>query len=206
MNDVVYTIGHSTHSMEKLLELLARHEITAVADVRSRPYSRFNPQFNRESIAPALKAGGIAYVFLGQELGARSEDQSCYVEGKVQYDLLAQTDLFRAGVQRVVEGISKYRLALMCAEKDPLVCHRAILVCRHLVARRVQVGHILEDGRIESHEDALVRLLRENGSQGAELFRSHDEMVEEAYALRGEKIAYSAGNPTGEAEMRGVGR
>ncbi len=206
MKDVVYTIGHSTHSMDKLIELLARHEITAVADVRSRPYSRFNPQFNRELISLALKKAGVAYVFLGQELGARSEDQRCYVDGKVQYDLLAQTELFQSGMQRVIEGISKYRLALMCAEKDPLVCHRAILVCRHLVARRVHVEHIREDGRLESHADALVRLLRENGSQGPELFRSRDEMVEEAYSLRGEKIAYSAASPNEEEEMRGMGR
>src|ERR1700704_3164996 len=120
MTEAVYTIGHSTHSIEKFVELLGRAQITAVSDVRSRPYSRMNPQFNRENLKQSLSANGIKYVFLGKELGARSEDHSCYRNGQVQYDLLARTDLFKQGIERILEGTQKYRVALMCAEKEPL--------------------------------------------------------------------------------------
>lgn len=188
---IVYTIGHSTHSTDTLIELLRMHDVTAIADVRSSPYSRFNPQFNREILKSELKRPGIAYVFLGNELGARSEDSRCYVGGKVQYDLLAQTEVFQEGLRRVARGATKQRIALLCAEKDPLTCHRTILVCRHLVDRGVGIRHILEDGRLESHDDALHRLLRELGIAEPQLFRGYDELISEAYARRGEQIAYS---------------
>lgn len=206
MNSTVYTIGHSTHPAEKVVDLLRRHRVTTLTDVRSRPYSRMNPQFNREAFSTELKAVGIAYVFLGRELGARSEDRNCYVEGKVQYELLARTELFQAGLERVIQGMTSHRVALMCAEKDPLTCHRAILVCRHLVARGVDVKHILEDGRLESHDDAISRLLRELGLPECDLFRSRNEIVEEAYSKRGEQIAYSELNPAEEQNLRGVVR
>lgn len=190
--EVVYTIGHSTHSQEKLVSLLTRHGITAVADVRSHPYSRFNPQFNRECLNEALKRSGIAYVFLGNELGARSEDPRCFAGGKVQYDLLAQTELFQQGLSRIVTGVtSGERVALMCAEKDPLTCHRAVLVCRHLATRGIEARHILEDGRLESHDEALTRLLKELDIAEPQLFRSRDELITEAYERRGEQIAYA---------------
>jgi uncharacterized protein (DUF488 family) len=187
---IVYTVGHSTHTFSRFVDLLERNEITAIADVRSQPYSRINPQFNREILRTRLKDVGIAYVFMGRELGVRSEDDSCYVNGKVQYDLLAKTALFQEGIARVEQGSSSHRIVLMCAEKDPLACHRCILVCRHLVQRDSEVQHILEDGRLECHQDALTRLLAELGIGRADLFRSRDELVCEAYTRRGEQIAY----------------
>lgn len=126
----VFTVGHSTHSVEHFIGLLKQHDVAAIADVRSKPYSRMNPQFNRDDLKETLGERGIAYVFLGKELGARSEDQACYHAGKVRYDLLAQTDLFNRGLERVREGARSLVLALMCAEKDPLACHRTILIAR----------------------------------------------------------------------------
>jgi uncharacterized protein (DUF488 family) len=201
---LLYTIGHSTHSTETLIELLTRHGITAIADVRSSPHSRFNPQFNRENLRMDLKRLGIAYVFLGSELGARSEDPRCYVEGKVQYDRLARTELFQEGLRRITRGVSKKKIALMCAEKDPLTCHRAILICRHLPADDIGVQHILEDGRLESHADALTRLQRELDIGEPELFRSRDELIIEAYSRRGEQIAYSKMQLPQEGSVRGA--
>lgn len=191
MADALYTIGHSTHTAQRVIELLRLHSVTALADVRSHPHSRINPQFNRESFSEQLKACGIKYVFLGLELGARTEDSSCYREGKIQYDLLARTDVFQSGLERARQGMTTHRVALMCAEKDPLTCHRAILVCRHLVSRGVDVEHILEDGRLETHEHALSRLLSEHGLADTDLFKSRDELIEEAYSRRGQQIAYA---------------
>lgn len=190
MNNLVYTIGHSTHSTERLINLLVRHGITAVADVRSQPYSRTNPQFNREALQANLKDAEIAYVFLGRELGARTEDPSCYVRGRVQYDRLARTDLFRQGIQRILTGMSTHQIALLCAEKDPLVCHRTILVGRHLVAQGVSLIHILETGELESHDSAVARLLRQFGIPETDLLRSHTEIVAEALDRRANEIAY----------------
>lgn len=206
MADLVYTVGHSTHSMEKLIELLIAHGVTAVADVRSQPYSRINAEFNRESLRADLKTAGIAYAFLGRELGARSDDRSCYVEGKVQYDLLARTALFQEGLTRLAQGIRRHRIALMCAEKDPLTCHRAILVCRHLAAQGIGAQHILEHGRLESHDDALTRLLAELGIAEHDLFRSRDGLIVEAYSRRGQQIAYTEKEPSSEEPVPGVQR
>jgi uncharacterized protein (DUF488 family) len=187
---VIFTIGHSTHSSATLIELLKAHDMTAVADVRSQPYSRMNPQFNRETFQVDLKGAGIRYVFLGQELGARTTDRGCFADGKVQYDRLARTPLFQEGLARIETGLRRHRIALLCAEKDPLTCHRTILVCRHLVARGIQAKHILGDGRLENHEEALLRLMSEVGIDHRDLFRSGEDLIAEAYAKRAQQIAY----------------
>lgn len=206
MAEYVYTIGHSTHSTKKLIQLLAGHDVTAVADVRSQPYSRTNPQFNRESLRAELKTASIAYVFLGRELGARTENRGCYIDGHVQYDLLARTVLFQEGLTRIAQGIGSHRIALMCAEKDPLMCHRAILVCRHLTVRGITAQHIVENGRLESHEDAVTRLLEELDIPERDLFRTRDDLIIEAYSRRGQQIAYREEQPTGEQIAVGVQR
>ncbi len=190
MADEVYTIGHSTHPIETFVGLLKAASITAVSDVRSRPYSRMNPQFNRENLKKALSAAGIKYVFLGKELGARSEDPSCYRNGQVQYDILAKTELFKQGIDRVLAGAKKYRIALMCAEKEPLDCHRTILVARKLAEQGVQVSHILADGSIETHEHAIERLIAMLDVPREDMFRSREAAIGEAYAWQSNQIAY----------------
>jgi uncharacterized protein (DUF488 family) len=183
------------------MALLKQHGIKALCDIRSRPYSRMNPQFNRENLKKSLREHGIVYVFLGKELGAQSEDSSCYLRGKVQYDRLARTDLFRKGLDRVSDGIKKYRLVLMCAEKDPLECHRAILVARHLEALHTTVEHILEDGSIESHGKTLNRLLQQLHLPEQDLFRSREDMIEEAYRIQSERIAYEEGEASSDGDQ-----
>jgi uncharacterized protein (DUF488 family) len=207
MTDCVYTIGHSTHSTDRLIQLLIGHGVTALADVRSQPYSRVNPQFNRESLRTAMKTAGISYVFLGRELGARPADRRCYIDGQVQYDLLARTALFQEGLARVAQGLTSHRVALMCAEKDPLTCHRTILVCRHLRAVcSISAQHILGDGRLESHEDALTRLLTELNMRDRDLFQNWDDLVLEAYSRRGQQIAYNEKQPEREKTSSEVHR
>lgn len=143
----------------------------------------------------ALRAASIHYVFLGNELGARSEDKRCYRNGQVQYDLLAETEIFKQGIKRVMEGARMYRVALMCAEKEPLECHRTILVARKLVDEGVPVRHILGDGRLEAHEHAIERLITNLRVLQTDMFRSHDAAVKEAYAIQGNAIAYREQSP-----------
>jgi len=186
----IFTIGHSNHAVEIFLDLLRQHAIDAIADVRSSPYSRHSPQFNRELLEQELKQQGIRYVFLGQELGARPADQSCYDNGKVSFVRLAQTELFKTGLARVLQGSQRYRIALMCAEKEPLDCHRTILVARSLVAQGASVQHILADGRLESYESALRRLLPLVGLPTEDLFQPWEQLATEALTRQSQRIAY----------------
>jgi uncharacterized protein (DUF488 family) len=190
MRNEIYTVGHSVHTIEKFVGILQSYEITAVADVRSTPYSRRNPQFNREDLKTALKSVAIQYVFLGKELGARSEDQCCYVDDQVQYTLLAKTPLFHLVSKRLLEGVRSHKIALMCAEKDPLDCHRTILVARPLAETGLKIMHILSDGGVESHDAALERLVDRLKFGAEDLFRSRSISVEEAYEKQAQRIAY----------------
>lgn len=192
MSQQLFTIGHSRHTFSHFLDLLKRHQISAICDVRSTPYSQFCPHFNREPFRRELKLHNIAYVFLGEELGGRSSDASCYdTDGRVRYDRISDTDTFRQGMRRVKEGMNKYRIALMCTEKDPLTCHRTILICRHLRREKdLSVLHILEDGQTESHEESELRLLQLARMEQANLFESFQDRLEEAYDYQGKRIAY----------------
>jgi uncharacterized protein (DUF488 family) len=186
----VLTIGHSTHAPEVFLGLLRMHGVGAVADVRSSPFSRFNPQFSRDVLEQWLKDNGIRYVFLGRELGARSEDRSCYENGRVQYARLAQTPLFQSGLDRVIQGAVRYRIVLMCAEKEPLECHRTLLVAKALATRGVPVLHIHTDGHLEAQEAAMERLLDMTGVPKEDLFRSKEELLAQAINRQEQKVAY----------------
>ena len=176
----IFTIGHSNHSLEDFLALLSKHGVTAVADVRSVPWSRFNAHFSRNALAAALKAQDIHYVYLGQELGGRPKDPALYdAGGQVRYERVAQTSNFRAGVARVVDGAAQHRIALMCAEKEPLDCHRTHLVAQALDADGVEVMHILADGELEGHARTMDRLMVNSGEKlDGDLFP--DELIDEA--------------------------
>jgi uncharacterized protein (DUF488 family) len=186
----LYTIGHSNHSLEIFLSLLQQHSITALCDVRSHPYSKHHPQFSYQFLKEELKKHGIVYVFLGKELGARSTDSGCYKEGKVQYARLAQTQIFQEGLNRLNKGIESYRIALMCAEKDPLNCHRTILICRHLRTTDLMIKHILEDGRVETQTEAEQRLIDRLNLPKPNLLTNFENLIEQAYNIQDQKIAY----------------
>lgn len=197
----VLTIGHSTHAIEAFIALLRRHHVGAVADVRSAPYSRFNPQFNREPFAEALGAEGIRYVYLGNALGGRSEDPACYEDGRIRYDRVAATESFRSGLARVVRGAARYRVALMCAEKEPIECHRTLLVSRALVDEQgVDVAHIHADGRLEPHGEAMNRLLDILGLPREDLYRTREELIATAVARQSERVAYVDDKPAPRTE------
>ena len=188
----LYTIGHSNHDMNHFVALLREHRITAIADVRQFPYSKYVPQFNRESLSSQLRDQGVEYVFLGHYLGARPKDPSCYTDGRVDFRKLCTTSYFVDGLTRVHRGIAKYRVALMCAEKDPIMCHRTVLVCRNMRHPQLQILHILEDAELEDNRDSETRLLQRHNLWTPDLFRTRDELVEEAYDKQGYQMAASA--------------
>jgi len=188
--DTVLTIGHSTHSIEAFEALLRQHGVSGVADIRSVPFSRYNPQFNEAAVESSLQSCGIRYEFLGRELGARPDDPSCYEDGRVQYARLARQELFLHGLDRVIQLAHEYRVALMCAEKEPLDCHRTLLVAPELIERGLSVAHILADGRVEPHQATMARLLDAVGTAQADLFRSQSELLKEALARQQERVAY----------------
>jgi uncharacterized protein (DUF488 family) len=177
------------------------NSISAIADVRSCPYSRMNPQFNQEPLKTQLQMAGIAYAPLGWELGARSDDRSCYENGKVQYDRLARTPLFRAGLKRLLEGVQTHRVALLCAEKDPITCHRMVLVCHELRREPLDIFHILADGSLESNAEAERRMVAAVSLPEHDLFTSGDEMIDEAYRLQGDRIAWVETEPDNSGDL-----
>lgn len=186
----VLTIGHSTHDISTFVNMLRQHEITAVADVRSTPMSRFTPQFNQKAVKDSLRNAGIRYVFLGKELGARTENAACYINGQVQYDRLARTVEFASGIERLLKGTRTERIAIMCSEGEPLDCHRTVLVARTLADRNVPIGHIHGDGLIETHAMAMRRLMAKFGLEQADLLHTAAERLEQALRRQEDRIAY----------------
>jgi uncharacterized protein (DUF488 family) len=151
----VYTVGHSSHASEEFLRLLTENRIEVVVDTRSAPYSKFAPQFDRETIQRDLTERGVKYLFLGAELGGRPSNSAYYDgRGHVLYSKITKDAAFIAGIERLERGIAGFRVALMCGEEDPAHCHRRLLVGRVLTERGHETLHIRGDGRVES--DAAV--------------------------------------------------
>jgi uncharacterized protein (DUF488 family) len=190
MPESIYTIGHSNRSITEFLEIISHYGISAVADVRSSPYSKVFPQFNRTALHEALEGRGVSYVFLGVELGGRTNDLTCYDSGKLNYVKLGNSCLFQAGLSRIRAGMAKYRIAILCSEKDPLLCHRALLIARQLEAQGTQVEHILEVNVAEEHSKSVGRLLRLLQLETTHLFKTPEDVVDMAYGLQADKIAY----------------
>lgn len=200
MRPSLFTIGHSDHDITRLLELLHEYQIDAVADVRSQPYSRHHPQFNRETLIDALKTIDARYVFLGRELGARRSEPESYRDNRARYDLIRHLPAFREGLARIQKGIETNRIALLCAEKDPVTCHRAILVCRELRSLPVDILHIRENGLCETTASIETRLLNHWGLDHLDLFTGRSELIEVAYDKQAERIAYVASDNAPQTE------
>jgi uncharacterized protein (DUF488 family) len=188
-NGILYTVGHSNRSLDEFVELLHACSVTAIADVRSQPYSRRVPHFNHDQLYNSLRDNGIAYVFLGEELGARRKESCCYVNGQARYELIEKTPGFQSGLNRIRKGIQTYTIALMCAEKDPLTCHRTILISKAL-RDELNIQHIIGPGQIESHIDAERRLMRIWGISKEDLFMDTTELLHDVYRKQAAEIAY----------------
>jgi uncharacterized protein (DUF488 family) len=187
----VFTIGHSTHPIERFVELLRGQAVEVLADVRSTPFSRFNPQFNRVSLAKSLESAGIRYEFRGETLCARSTDPACFENGRVSYARLADSAPFKRGIEQLLGAAATHRVAIMCAEKEPLDCHRTILVGRVLERHGVTVRHILADGSVEENRQTLERLSARLKLPADDLFSGSPERFETAYEQQGARIGYA---------------
>jgi len=202
MSNTLFTIAYSGRSIEEFIALLEEHKITALCDVRSVPYSSRNPQFNREPLKKVLKSHNIEYVFLGEELGARPKDPSCYVDRKALYQKIAQSTFFKKGLERIRLGMQKdYVLALMCAERDPMACHRSILICRKMRDWLIDIRHIIDHDTTETQADLEKRLI-EQLKLPPDLFKNTDSktLVERAYEIQADRIAYVEKGEWGQDE------
>lgn len=184
----LFTIGHSNHKLERFVELLRGAGVEAVADVRTRPVSRFCPQFNKAALESSLSGAGIAYVFMGKELGGRPDDPALYRDGTADFEKIAKSEAFREGLELMMADARKHRVALMCSEKGPLDCHRCLLVGRALGERGVAVQHILADGSPVSQTQIEEELL---AGSSDDLFAPREERLAAAYRARASKVAFA---------------
>ena len=169
------------------------YQVTVIADVRSNPYSKYSTQFNKDVLENALRDVNIEYVFLGRELGAHRSEDGCYIDGQAKYTRIAQLPTFQHGLERVLQEVEHYRVALMCSESDPITCHRTILVCRELkrICPDLKIIHILGDGteRQDTSEKRLINIHKLQPELFGDL-TSTSGLIEKAYDLQAEKIAF----------------
>lgn len=154
----IYTVGHSDHTIGALIDLLVVHGITLVVDVRSQPYSRWAPQFNRETLDRDLKKANIAYRFMGEVLGGRPVDPELHTDGRPDYRRMEETEVYQQAINELVDLVSTEHVALMCGEGDHLQCHRHLLISQTLLKRGAAVLHIKPDGRLVQGEQILEQL------------------------------------------------
>ena len=188
----LFTIGHSNIPAQRFTAMLRAAGIETIADVRSVPASRFCPWFSAKNLAPLLVSTNMSYLFFGDELGGRPRDPSLYCDGVADYEAMARRPSFQDGLDRLLGNAAPRRLCLMCSERDPLDCHRCLLVARALAARGVTVGHILHDGGIESHAATERRLLEGAGEESDLFATGQDARLAAAYRRRARAVAYRA--------------
>lgn len=191
----VFTVGHSDLELETFLGILSQAGVDAIADVRSSPYSGRAPWFSKVALKPVLSERGVRYVFLGKELGGRPQSSSLYTAGVANYSAVSSTPEFLAGIERVLKGAEIHRIALMCSERDPLQCHRFLLVAKHLAKIGVELRHLSLKG-VETQKEAEARLLRE--LRFDDLLGGDSSQLEQAYNKRSSSAAYSLNRGVGK--------
>lgn len=156
---MIYSIGHGNKKIEDFIKELHSFEITYLIDVRSSPYSKFNPQFNRELLKQALADIGITYVYFGDTLGGLPSDRSCYVDDKVDYDLLKEKDFFKQGIERLITANAKdLNITVMCSESKPEECHRSKLIGQELLKHSISMIHIISSDKIKGQVTVMNEL------------------------------------------------
>ena len=202
INNLIYTIGHSNHTIDYFNELLGAHGINCVIDVRSIPASTYNPQFNKESLSNYLKNNNITYLHFGDEFGARHTEKELLDEaGKVDFDKVRKSDKFLAGIERLKGGLSKgFMVALMCSEAEPFDCHRFSLISYYLVRNGFIVRHILKDSTLIENSELEIRLLKKYDKKIPKptlfdpVILTETEKLNLAYRFRNMEVAYDTLN------------
>jgi uncharacterized protein (DUF488 family) len=202
----LFTIGHSNSPAGRFLAMLQAAGVTVLVDVRSVPHSRWFPWFSQKHLAGELAGAGIAYGAMGATLGGRPGDPALYRDGLVDYEAMAQTAQYRGGIARLVEAAAHSRVCVMCAEREPLDCHRCLLVARSLADRGLTVGHILHDGSIEPHAATEQRLLALHGA-ACDLFAAGQrELIAAAYRQRARAAAFRRKVPARRGAAAAAGK
>ena len=183
MSSTIYTVGHSTRTTGAFIRLLGLYDVAVLADVRSVPYSRFNPQFNRETLADSVREAGLTYLYLGDALGGLLTGDLANGDRYNGFAAIRRTELFRKGLRTLVQTAAGTPTAVMCAEQDPMTCHRTFLVSEALAHQGICVQHILKTGQLESHQGLMEGLLQRYGldesAEAGQLFpRPRDERLE----------------------------
>lgn len=167
---LIYTIGYGNRKIDDFIKILLSFDIQYLIDVRSRPYSKFNPAFSQDELKVFLKNSGIKYGFLGDTLGGRPDCPCCYdSEGKVDYEEIKKQDFFREGLSRLkMAHEKKLKIVLMCSESKPEECHRTKLIGEELVREKIKLGHIDESGKLKSQSDIMLKVT--SGKNVVDLF------------------------------------
>lgn len=196
----IYTIGHSNYSVETLVNMLRLYDITCVVDIRGTPYSKYNVQFNKETISDTLKKLGFLYIYMGKEFAAQREDRSSYTsEGYADFNKAMADENFKRGIERVKLGYEKgYRIALLGARQDPINCHRAILVGRALRREGIEMHHILHEKTLATQEELEKNLIdkyfKDDGQLTMDILLgtspSKEELLQKAYDASNREIGF----------------
>lgn len=185
----VFTIGYAGLNKDKICDILKSHDIQAIADVRSSPYSKTFPDFSKEHLKTWLQEKGIRYVYLGLELGPRSHVESHYIGDQVQFDILSKTELFQTGMRRLRNGSETMKIAIMCAENDPMTCHRSLLVAEYGKGSDLTFTHILKNGSLETHQAMMIRAMKTHNI-APDMFTSHEDCLKITHEKLCRKFAY----------------
>lgn len=193
-----FTIGHSDYGIDYFIQLLKKHDINNLVDIRSTPYSQHSSQFNKELLSADLKANDVSYIYMGNQLGGRyTNPDLLFQDGKVDYSKVKQTTNFIDGIEKIIQEIKKgCRIALMCSEKDPFDCHRFVLVACELENKGVTVKHILENGDIVLNSELEEKLLHKYKEEYGQFYlfvqaKTKEQALEEALRKRNLDIAFS---------------
>ena len=149
----IYTIGHSNHLMPDFLSLLQKNSIDTLVDIRSSPYSKHVPHFNKKPLQESVENTALTYTFLGDKIGGKPRSQEYYIDGEVNYNLLSKTLKFKEGIRQLILLSRDQQIVLMCSEEDPYHCHRHHLIAPQLLKKGIKVIHIRKDGTLEQVKD-----------------------------------------------------
>jgi uncharacterized protein (DUF488 family) len=201
MKKFVYTIGYSGYKPDEFIIELLRRNINVLIDVRSVPYSKYHSDYNKEALQAMLETQNIKYRNYAREFGARQTDQYYYTDGKLDFEKFALSEQFSDGIKKVKSASNLgFTVALMCAEKVPEKCHRAILAARVLRDNGFEIRHIVP-GQPDFSQEALEQKLVQNYFTDTEQVsllyvndKSEEDLIREAYRKRAFEIAYGGIN------------